>query len=139
MKLTPALLAALALSLLAALGAAGAGAANPTYPARTMKAAGFGTVLASSNLQALYYWSKEPKGTIRCTGSCAKLWPPLIVPKGTSVPRTRPGIKGTFGTIRRPDGRRQLTHNGRAVYSYVHEGPRKVLCDDVDGWFVVRV
>lgn len=128
-----------ALTLTAGFLAAGVSAANPTYPARTMKAAGFGTVLASSNLQALYFWSKEPKGTIRCTGSCARLWPPLVVPKGARVSRTVPGIKGTFGTLRRPDGRRQLTHNGRAVYSYVHEGPRKVLCDNVDGWFVVRV
>jgi predicted lipoprotein with Yx(FWY)xxD motif len=128
-----------ALVLVGLLGVTAAGAANPTYPARTMKAAGFGTVLASSNLQALYYWSKEPRGTIRCTGACARLWPPLVVPKGANVARTVNGIKGTFGTIRRPDGRMQLTHNGRAVYSYVHEGPRKVLCDDVDGWFVVRV
>src|SRR3954454_2995512 len=53
-----------ALVLVGLLGVTAAGAANPTYPARTMKAAGFGTVLASSNLQALYYWSKEPRGTI---------------------------------------------------------------------------
>jgi predicted lipoprotein with Yx(FWY)xxD motif len=133
MKLT------LLLSLLAALAlASGAGAANPTYPARTMRAAGFGTVLASSNLQALYYWSKEPKGVIRCTGACARLWPPLYVPQSTTVPRTIKGIKGTFGTIRRPGGRLQLTHDGHAVYSYLHEGPRQVLCNDVDGWFVVR-
>ena len=142
MKISLPLLAALALMagvLAGQILAIGASAANPTYPARTMKATGFGAVLASSNLQALYFWSKEPKGTIRCTGSCMKLWPPLIVPKGATVARTVRGIKGTFGTIRRPDGRRQLTHNGRAVYSYVHEGPRKVLCDNVDGWFVVRV
>lgn len=132
MKLTVSILAALAL-------AAAAGAANPTYPVKTMKASGFGTVLASANYQALYHWSKEPKGTIRCTGACARLWPPLYVPKGVKVPRTVAGVKGTFGTIRRPDGRLQVTHNGRAVYSYVHEGPRKVLCDNVDGWFVVRV
>jgi hypothetical protein len=25
------------------------------------------------------------------------------------------------------------------VYTYVHEGPRQVLCNNVDGWFVVRV
>jgi predicted lipoprotein with Yx(FWY)xxD motif len=132
MKIPVAVLVALVLS-------SGAGAANPTYPARTMKASGFGTVLASANYQALYFWSKEPKGKIRCTGSCAKLWPPLIVPKGAKVVATVAGIKGRFGTIRRPDGRRQVTHNGRAVYSYVHEGPRQVLCDNVDGWFVVRV
>jgi predicted lipoprotein with Yx(FWY)xxD motif len=134
MKLALAVLAALVLVTVAP-----AAAALPRYPVTTLKASGFGTVLASSNLQALYYWSEEPKGTIRCTGACAKLWPPLSVPRGTKVRRTVKGIKGTFGTIRRPDGRLQLTHNGRAVYSYVHEGPRKVLCDNVDGWFVVRV
>jgi predicted lipoprotein with Yx(FWY)xxD motif len=103
MKLTLLLSLLAALVLAAVTGAIGAGAAKPTYPARTMKAAGFGTVLASSNLQALY-WSKEPKGTIRCTGACARLWPPLYVPQGTRVPRTIRGIKGTFGTIRRPGG-----------------------------------
>jgi hypothetical protein len=33
----------------------------------------------------------------------------------------------------------KLTHNGLPVYTYVNEGPGQVLCDDVDGWSVVRV
>jgi predicted lipoprotein with Yx(FWY)xxD motif len=41
--------------------------------------------------------------------------------------------------IRRPDGRWQVTHRGLPVYSYAHEEPEQVLCDDVDGWFVVRL
>ena len=32
-----------------------------------------------------------------------------------------------------------MTFNRRPVYSYVHEGPTQVLCDDVNGWFVVRL
>jgi len=119
--------------------AAGAGAALPRYPATTMKARGFGAVLASANHQALYYWSREKAGSIRCTGTCAQAWPPLVVPKGVTVKAKVAGIAGRFGVVRRADGRRQLTHNGRAVYSYAHEGPRVVLCDDVDGWFVVRL
>jgi predicted lipoprotein with Yx(FWY)xxD motif len=118
---------------------AAAVAALPRYPATTMKARGFGTVLASSNRQALYYWSREKAGSIRCTGACARAWPPLVVPKGVIVKGRIAGIAGRFGVVRRPDGRRQLTHNGRAVYSYAHEGPGVVLCDDVDGWFVVRL
>jgi len=114
-------------------------AALPRYPATTIKARGFGTVLASANRQALYYWSREKVGSIRCTRACAQAWPPLVVPKGVMVKTRIAGIAGRFGVVRRPDGRRQLTHNGRAVYSYAHEGPGVVLCDDVDGWFVVRL
>ena len=59
--------------------------------------------------------------------------------KGVVVPRRIAGFRGTFGTIVRPNGRRQLTYNRLPLYTYAHEGPRQVLCDDVDGWFVVRV
>src|SRR5215217_8788287 len=97
-------------------------AALPRYPATTMKAHGFGTVLASANRQALYYWTREkPGGAIRCTGACAQAWPPLYVRKGVMVKSTIAGFSGRFGVVRRPDGRRQLTHNGRPVYSYAHE------------------
>ena len=99
----------------------------------------FGPILATPKKQALYYWRVEKRagGKIRCTGSCAKAWPPLYA-KG-AVPRKMRGIAGTFGTIRRPDGRRQVTFNGLAVYGYAHEGPTQVLCNNVNGWFVVRV
>jgi predicted lipoprotein with Yx(FWY)xxD motif len=49
------------------------------------------------------------------------------------------GISGAFGVVRRPNGRLQLTHKGLPVYTYAHEGPRQVLCNNVDGWFVVRL
>jgi len=99
----------------------------------------FGSVLATPKKQALYYWRVEKRagGKIRCTGSCAKAWPPLYA-KGV-VPKKIRGIAGTFGTVRRPDGRRQVTFNGLAIYTYAHEGPTQVLCNNVNGWFVVRV
>ena len=56
-----------------------------------------------------------------------------------AVPKRVAGINGTFGVIRRPNGKLQLTHNGLAVYTYIHEGPGEVRCDNVDGWFVVRL
>ena len=101
----------------------------------------FGNVLARRDHQALYYWTTEKKasGKVRCTGACAKLWPPLLVKSAAAVPKRVSGIKGAFGVVRRPGGGLQVTHNGLPVYTYVHEGPNQVLCDDVDGWFVVRV
>jgi predicted lipoprotein with Yx(FWY)xxD motif len=101
----------------------------------------FGAILATPKKQALYYWTVEKRagGKIRCTGACARLWPPLIVKSRTAAPKRIAGIKGTFGVIRRPSGRLQVTHNGLAVYTYIHEGPEQVLCNNVDGWFVVRL
>ena len=52
--------------------------------------------------------------------------------------RRVPGLDGSFSTIRRPDGRLQLTYDRLPLYTYAHEGPREVLCNDVDGWFVVK-
>jgi predicted lipoprotein with Yx(FWY)xxD motif len=108
-------------------------------PAIKHEDAHFGSILTTPKKQALYYWNAEKRagGKIRCTGSCARLWPPLYA-RG-AVAKHAPGIRGSFGTIRRPGGRRQVTFNGLAVYTYVHEGPRQVLCDNVNGWFVVRL
>ncbi len=108
-------------------------------PAIKYKDDQFGAILATPKKQALYYWSVEKRagGKIRCTGSCARAWPPLYA-QG-SVPKRVSGIKGTFGKIRRPDGKRQVTFNGLPVYTYAHERPTQVLCNNVDGWFVVRL
>ena len=99
----------------------------------------FGPVLATPKKQALYTWNAEKDFKIHCTGSCAKLWPPLVVRSRAAVPARVAEIKGTFGTIKRPDGRLQVTFNRRPVYTYVHEGPTQVQCDNVNGWFVVRL
>jgi predicted lipoprotein with Yx(FWY)xxD motif len=113
----------------------------PVAPVTKIRAAGFGTVLARRDRQALYYWQVEKRAgnRIRCVGSCAKLWPPLLVGAASAVSKRVAGIKGTFGVIRRPNGKLQVTHNGLPVYTYVHEGPGEVRCDNVGGWFVVRL
>jgi hypothetical protein len=63
----------------------------------------------------------------------------VLVKKGVVVPMHYSGIKGDFGTIRRPDGSRQLTLDRRALYTYAHEKPSQVLCNNVDNWFAVKV
>ena len=124
----------------AALVVASAPMAAGRAPVIRYKDDQFGAVLATPKKQALYYWNVEKRagGKIRCTGACARLWPPLIVKSRTAVPKRIAGISGTFGVIRRPSGRLQVTRNGLPVYTYAHEGPEQVLCNNVDGWFVVR-
>ena len=135
-----ALVAALALGL-SLSSAAMADRAKTAAPVIKLNDKTFGEILSTRGRQALYYWNveKEANGRVRCTGACAKAWPPLFVRSAASVPKRLAGIAGAFGTIRRPDGRLQVTHRGLPIYTYAHEGPNQVLCNDVDGWFVVRV
>jgi predicted lipoprotein with Yx(FWY)xxD motif len=101
----------------------------------------FGPILATPKKKALYYWNVEKRagGKVRCRGACARAWPPLIVKSRSAVPSRIAGIPGRFGVVRRPDGRLQVTHRGLPVYTYAHEAPEQVLCNNVDGWFVVRL
>ena len=108
-------------------------------PVLKQRDARFGNILARRDHQALYYWNVEKRDfKVHCTGACAVAWPPLIVRSAAAVPRRVAGISGTFGTIRRPDGKLQVTRNRLPLYTYAHEAPNQVLCNDVDGWFVVR-
>ena len=128
-----ALVAAVAATSAMALASAGA-------PAIKLKDKRFGNILATPSHKALYYWSREQKDfKIRCTGACAKAWPPLIARSRAAVPKRIAGVKGTFGVVVRPDGKLQVTHDRLPLYTYANEGPNQVLCNNVDGWFVVRL
>jgi predicted lipoprotein with Yx(FWY)xxD motif len=140
--LVPAVVAALVLT---GNAMAAPGAKRPKRTAaplvKRMSADGFTNVLATKTFQALYYFTPEKRnrGKILCTGGCVDAWPILFVPKGVTVPRKIKGYSGTWGTIKRPEGGRQLTYNGLPLYTYAHEGPREVKCDNVGGWFVIRL
>jgi predicted lipoprotein with Yx(FWY)xxD motif len=126
--------------VLGGLATAVPAASAPTKPVIKLRHPTFGSVLATPRHQALYYWNVERKDfKVHCTGSCAQAWPPLIVRSAAAVPKRLAGIKGAFGVVRRRDGKLQVTYNRLPVYTYAHEGPNQVLCDNVNGWFVVRL
>jgi predicted lipoprotein with Yx(FWY)xxD motif len=137
-KLTTVAIVALAALVVSGAAALSANQAMSPGPVRTIMDKKLGEVLTTSEKQAIYFWESEPKGTIRCTGICAKAWPPVLVKKGVVVPMHYAGIDGDFGTIRRPDGSRQLTLDRRALYTYAHEKPGQVLCNNIDNWFAVK-
>src|SRR5262245_8459390 len=86
-----------------------AGPAAQSTVVSTAKNAKLGTtILVNRRGLSLYDLSVERKGRFICTTSfCLSLWHPLTVPGGT----TPTGVK-LLGTIRRPDGRRQVTYRG---------------------------
>jgi len=100
----------------------------------------FGKVLVNGRGFALYYWSAEKTGAVKCTGQCAKVWPPALVPAGTMVSRHVAGIMGTFGVVMRPDGSHQLSFDRHPLYTFQGDKtPSQILCDGVDGWHVLRL
>lgn len=130
--------------LLVALVALAAGPATAATAAKApvlkQRDARFGNILVRPDHKALYFWNVEKRDfKVHCVGTCAAAWPPLLVRAASQVPARIAGVKGRFGTIRRPDGKLQVTYNRLPIYTYAHERPNQVLCDNVDGWFVVRV
>jgi len=99
----------------------------------------FGPVLFSGHDRALYLFTRDPRGTTRCYGTCAAAWPPFYT---EGRPRAGQGVKQSLlGTIERRDGRRQVTYKGQPLYFYVHDPRGQVLCNDVQEfggtWFAL--
>jgi predicted lipoprotein with Yx(FWY)xxD motif len=99
----------------------------------------FGQMLFGSNKQAIYVFENDSKGKTVCYGECAEAWPPVLT-KGK--PKAGDGVKSSLlGTVKRRDGKLQVTYAGKPLYFYSHEGPGEVRCHNVDlnggFWWVV--
>ncbi len=89
----------------------------------------YGRMLFNSKKQAIYIFQRDARNKSNCYGECARLWPPVYT---TGTPRALTGVKQSLlGTIKRRDGKRQVTYNGKPLYYYAHEGPGPVLCHNV--------
>ena len=133
------------LVLVAATFAAGSGAARASADAQatlTVRSSPFGSILFDGRGRALYAFTRDRRGGgSRCYGACAQKWPVYFA--GGRLVAGRGVKRSLLGTIRRRDGRRQITYNGRPLYHYVGDkSPGQVLCQNVDEfggtWLVVR-
>jgi predicted lipoprotein with Yx(FWY)xxD motif len=71
------------------------------------------TVLTDTKGLTLYSLSVEKNGKFICTGSCTSTWFPLVVARGTT-----PKGPVKLGTVRRPEGKIQVTFRGRPLYTF---------------------
>jgi len=130
------------LSLVILVGAGvGIAVSAPTTTRATVKTAHsskYGTLLVSASGFALYQLASESKGTIKCTGSCAKTWPPLLLTGGAKPVAGNGVSQAKLGTIKRPDHGTQVTYNGKALYRFVSDSkPGAVTGQNVAGFHVV--
>jgi predicted lipoprotein with Yx(FWY)xxD motif len=101
----------------------------------------YGSILFDGRDRVLYGFTRDRRGgASRCYGACAAAWP-VYFSRGKV--HALVGVKQSLiGTVRRPNGRLQVTYNGWPLYFYAHEGPREVKCQNVSEfgglWLVVR-
>ena len=123
-----------------ALGVVLAASAASTVTVKVSTNSALGAkILVSSNGLTLYHYVPEKKGKIVCTGACSTDWPPLLV-TGTAKPVAGTGLTAAkLGTIKRPDGKMQVTYNGLALYHYSDDKKAGQVKGQGEGgiWFAV--
>ena len=81
----------------------------------------FGTMLFGADKQAIYIFENDPKGKTVCYGECAEAWPPVFT---DGKPQAGDGVKASLlGTVKRNDGKLQVTYNGQAALLLRPRGP----------------
>jgi predicted lipoprotein with Yx(FWY)xxD motif len=78
-------------------------------------------LLVNAQGRTLYVFAPDKPNKSVCYGECAAFWPPVLVPKGTKVPATMPGITGRFGVAMRTGGAQQLTFDRAPLYTFVKD------------------
>jgi predicted lipoprotein with Yx(FWY)xxD motif len=121
-----------------------AGEAGLRVPAKRaeiiVKDSELGRVLFDANGQVVYVFEIDGRNRSACTSAeCVKAWPPVLT---REPPSAGAGAdESLLGTIRRGDGRLQVTYNGRPLYFYEHESPGEIKCHNVELhgglWWVV--
>jgi predicted lipoprotein with Yx(FWY)xxD motif len=103
-----------ALAILAIVPAAvdAAGSAPSKRVVKETKSSDGGTLLTNRQGRTLYSLSVEKHGRFVCTG-CVSAWHPLVVAAGV-----KPTGPVSLGTVKRPEGKTQVTFHGRPLYTF---------------------
>lgn len=120
----------------AAVAATAGGGSTSKATVSVKSIAGHGKVLVDAKGHVLYRSDQELGGKVRCTGACLSIWQPVTV---SGKPSNAGSIGGKLATVKRPDGHgRQVTYNGRLLYSFKLDKPGKVSGDGVKDAFSSR-
>jgi predicted lipoprotein with Yx(FWY)xxD motif len=77
---------------------------------------GLGATLVNSHGHTIYLFKKDTGTKSACFGACASAWPPV---RTSGKPTVGGGAKASLvGTIKRSDGKPQVTYNGHPLYLF---------------------
>jgi predicted lipoprotein with Yx(FWY)xxD motif len=98
-----------------------------------------GTILVATNGFTLYRLTHDTPNHSTCTGSCASIWPPLLLPKGDKKAAGASGISGV-SQIKLPNGRWQVTYHKMPLYRFSGDQSKGSTAGQGIGgiWFVVH-
>ena len=83
---------------------------------------GLGTVLVDSHGRTLYQFVPDAEKHVTCTGSCASVWPPVMLPSAGKLTASG-GVKASLlSSDADPAGGRVVTYGGWPLYTYVAYG-----------------
>jgi predicted lipoprotein with Yx(FWY)xxD motif len=89
----------------------------------------FGMILATSGKESSLYVDTAPP----CTGGCLKVWPPLLMPKGSKTPKGAADL----GTAKMGQ-RLQVTYKGERLYTFTGDSGHSVNGNGVAGFMVAE-
>jgi predicted lipoprotein with Yx(FWY)xxD motif len=99
----------------------------------------YGQYLVGEDGMSLYLFTPDTTTASNCNGDCATAWPPFVLEDDETV-KGGEGVTGTFGTITREDGSKQVTYAGHPLYYYSSD---KAAGDTTgqglfDKWYLVK-
>ena len=117
---------------------AASAASAASFVVETQHVAKLGTVLTTATGLTLYRYTVDPAGKATCTAACAKVWPPLLLPKGVTHIKAPHGVKG-LKAIRVHGGRFQVFFHDHALYRFVSDSKKGVATGQgvENDWFAV--
>jgi predicted lipoprotein with Yx(FWY)xxD motif len=89
-------------------------------------------VLVTAAGLPLYTNNQDSSAMVQCTGACATVWRPLTIASGSP---TGPSAAGSLGVVALSNGTRQVTVNGKPVYTFVVDKAGKVSGDNARDQF----
>jgi predicted lipoprotein with Yx(FWY)xxD motif len=134
-----ALIAGIAIAIAATSGGGKSSSGTPAKAGGATVSAeqisGSGNVLVDSSGLPLYANDQEKNGMALCDGACLSFWKPLSV---SGTPKSG-SLSGMLGVVSRPDGGKQVTYNGKLLYTFYLDKPGKVGGDGFDDAFGGRM